>query len=469
MQNRRAFLRFGLGMPALLIPKVGLRALDLINVTLDARRSWVDLSGRRALLYTFNGQAPGPILEAVPGGTIRIRLRNGLAETTNLHYHGLHVPPDGIADNSFVRVPPGGEFTYELNLPTDHPGSLFWYHPHVHETTAGQVSKGLAGPLVVRGELDRIPEIAAAAEQFIILQDFDLTSAGIPREPTVMEKMIGREGPLITVNGFVQPVIRIQKDGWLRLRILNACSSRFFRLHLDQHPFYVIGSDGGPSPSPETKDEIVLAPGERVDAMVLGDRPAGNYFLANLPYTRAGAGGMTMGGGMGMGAASSAAVVLATLTYAGRAEQTWRLPDRLVSTGSLIQPSALRTFFLGGGGMTTGGMRPGGGMTFTINGKQFDPNRIDTRVEIGATEDWEFVNPTGMEHPMHLHTNPFRVVNTGGTLQPSWKDVVVVPAGGRKRIRIPFRDFTGTTLYHCHILDHEDLGMMGTLALARPA
>jgi FtsP/CotA-like multicopper oxidase with cupredoxin domain len=115
------------------------------------------------------------------------------------------------------------------------------------------------------------------------------------------------------------------------------------------------------------------------------------------------------------------------------------------------------------------GMETGMGMAFTFNGKTFDPNRVDTEVKLGTTEDWELVNvdPDRMDHPFHLHINPFQVISRNGQPEPfaAWKDTVLVRGGETVRIRIPFRDFAGKSVYHCHILDHEDLGMMGVVEM----
>ena len=180
------------------------------------QQAWIDVEGRNAYLYCLNGQVPGPIVEARPGDHVRIRFRNRLPEPTNLHYHGLHVPPTANADNSFLEIPSGADFTYEFDLPSSHPGGTFWYHPHMHESVARQVSRGMAGVFIVRGELDQIPEIADAPEAVLVLQDFGLASNGLPLEPSIMERMTGREGDLVTVNGQVNPPIRIQRDGWIR-------------------------------------------------------------------------------------------------------------------------------------------------------------------------------------------------------------------------------------------------------------
>jgi FtsP/CotA-like multicopper oxidase with cupredoxin domain len=193
----------------------------------------------------------------------------------------------------------------------------------------------------------------------------------------LMERMAGREGDLVTVNGQVNPPVRIQRDGWIRLRILNASSSRFYRLQLEEHLLYLIATDAGALPAPDQRDEILLTPGERIEVMVRGERPEGKYRLLSLPYNR---GGMGMGMMGGVGGTTSRTIVLATVVYEGQAGRTWSLPQQLVRVDPLPAPSVRRSFLLGQGmGM---GMMGGGGMTFTINGRTFNPNRVDTLVAL---------------------------------------------------------------------------------------
>lgn len=458
--NRRYFLKAAAGAFAPMLRAAPEANTGLIEVELEAEQKWIDVGGRNAYLFGFNGQVPGPILEARPGDHVRIRFRNSLPEPTNLHYHGLHVPPTGNADNSFLEIASGQSLTYEFDVPASHPGGTFWYHPHMHGSVARQVSRGLAGVFIVRGELDQIPEIADAPEAVLVLQDFDLTSSGLPVEPGLMERMTGREGDLVTVNGQVNPPIRIQRDGWIRMRIVDASSSRFYRLRLEEHPLYLIAVDGGALPAPEEHEEILLTPGERIEVMVRGVRPEGSYRLLSLPYNR---GGMGMGMMGGMGGTLSRSIVLATFVYEGQTDRVWSLPQQLVRIDPLPAPSLRRSFQLGQGmGMR---MMGGGGMTFTLNGRTFNPNRVDTRVALDSVEEWEFINPTMMDHPMHVHTNPFQVLGSDGSPARAWKDVVLVRANSRIRVRTAFRDFTGKAMYHCHILDHEDLGMMGVLEI----
>jgi FtsP/CotA-like multicopper oxidase with cupredoxin domain len=444
----------------------------LLETTLVARSSSIKLGQQQGTLMTYNGQIPGPRLEAKPGDTVSIRFTNRLSQATNLHFHGLHIPPTGKADNIFVSVPPGETQLYEFTLPKNHPAGTFYYHPHLHEFVAEQVFGGLGGIFVVRGELDEIPEIQAAKEEFLFLKDFALDANGQIPPPGHMDLMRGREGSILTVNGQVNPTISIPSKGLLRLRIVNASTSRFYRLSLEEHPFYLIATDGGAIAKPVELKELLLSPGERAEVLIQGSRPPGNYRLLSLLYDRGGNTGM-MGGGMHggmMGTSpplSNQPQVIATLTYKDAVTQQLPLPEKLIPVETLPQPSKTRRIEMS----MLMGMKPGMGMqmAFLFNNKTFDMDRVDAAVKVGTVEEWELVNvdPDGMEHSFHLHTNPFQVISRNGKPEPyqAWEDTLRVRAKETVRIRIPFRDFAGKTVYHCHVLDHEDLGMMGTVEM----
>jgi FtsP/CotA-like multicopper oxidase with cupredoxin domain len=163
----------------------------LLDCDLTAELTTVQLAGRRAQLMAYNSQVPGPRLEANPGDTVRIRFTNHLEEPTNLHFHGLHISPTGQGDNPFRQVEPGETAAYEFTIPEDHPAGLFWYHPHLHGLVARQASQGLAGALVIRGEVDQLPEYQAAQEAIWVLQDFDLDRRGRVKEPQPIFRMWG--------------------------------------------------------------------------------------------------------------------------------------------------------------------------------------------------------------------------------------------------------------------------------------
>jgi FtsP/CotA-like multicopper oxidase with cupredoxin domain len=434
----------------------------LLAVDLTAAPTRVPLAGRTAALLSYNQQVPGPVWEAQAGDTVQVNFANQLTATTNLHFHGLHIPPTGQADNAFLAIPPGETQAYEFTLPVDHPGGLFWYHPHHHGSVAEQVFGGLAGAFVVRGAIDQIPEIQAAEEAILVLQDFDLNRWGQRREPMPIFRRWGREGNLITVNGDRAPTLTLPPTGLLRLRLLNASPSRMYRLHLVNHPWYLMGLDGGALPAPTQLDaDLLLAPGERADLLVPGTQEPGRYELMSLPYDR-GIGDMMAGMAQGthgrgrMGHFGSEPVAIAHLTY-GEAAKSVPLPQTLITPSPLPVPTQRREFVLDHGIHQ--------GQFFLINGQGFDHHRVDTTVQLGTVEDWRIINNAGMDHPFHIHTNAFQVIrqNDQPFPFPALKDVVNVPAYGSADLRIAFTDFPGKTVYHCHILDHEDQGMMGIL------
>ena len=433
----------------------------LLELALQARQQQVPLGNQTATLLTYNGQVPGPTLEAKTGDTVRINFENQLAQTSNLHFHGLHIPPTGNADNVFLAVPPGATQRYEFVVPEQHPGGLFWYHPHHHGVVAEQVFGGLAGPLIIRGQVDEIPEVQAAEEAILVLQDFDLNRRGQPREPMPMFRRWGRQGNLMTVNGALIPTLTIPQSGLLRVRLLNASPSRIYRLRLDNHPWHLMGLDGGTLDEPvEIEEDLILAPGERADILVPGTREPNRYSLLSLPYDR----GITdMMRGMGgrhhrRASIDNAPREIARLQY-GETTTAVPLPKLLIPTTSLPEPTRRREFVLDHG--------IDHGHSFLINGRGFDHNRVDTPVQLGTVEDWRIINKAGMDHPFHVHTNAFQVLNRNGQPFPFqvWKDVVNVKAYESVDLRIVFTDFPGKTVYHCHILDHEDQGMMGILEI----
>lgn len=448
--------------PPVLTSEAGTLAVDL-----TARLSRVSLAGQSATLMIYNQQIPGPRLEASPGDRVTLRFTNALEEPTNLHYHGLHIPPTALADDPFRTVAPGETALYDFRIPDQHPSGLFWYHPHTHGWVANQVFHGLAGPILVRGPDDVLANGAVAEEAILVLQDFDLNRQGQVLDPMPPFRLWGRQGRLITVNGQVQPRFGVPRGKLLRLRLLNASASRIYRLQLANHPWWLAATDGLTLAAPVPQAAVVLAPGERADLLVPGDQSPGSYALINLPYDR----GITamaqsmMGHGSRMGhhvGEVDQPQTLALIDYQGdAATDQVALPPGLGTVETLPEPSVVRDVVL------DHGIDPETHDPFLINGRAFGHHRVDTQVQVGTVEDWIITNKAGMDHPFHLHTNPFQVVSRNGQPEPlrAWKDVVNVRAYETVRIRIPFRDFRGKTVYHCHILDHEDQGMMGIVEI----
>ena len=398
----------------------------LLELDLEARESLVSLGDRQVSLLTYNGQVPAPRLEAKPGDKVCIHFTNNLEQPTNIHYHGLHIPLTGNADNVFLHIKPKEKLTYEFQIPNNHPSGTFWYHPHLHGLVAEQLFGGLAGLFIVRGEDEEIPELKAVQEEFLVLQDFALDSEGKRSSSAHMSLMMGREGEIIAVNGQVNPSLNLSRGGLLRLRILNASPSRFYRLALEDHAFYHIATDGNSLNEPVEVNELLLTPGQRADILVKGavrpraddrrkgtrtktDKESGQYRLLNLPYDR---GSMGMMGGRGMmGSNLDEAIALATVNYSSSVVPL-ALPIKLNSISLLPEPQTVRRFEL------NHGMSPGVGMAFLINGEYYQGDRLDTQVKLNTVEDWELINTGVMDHPFHIHGNAFQVISRNGQSEP---------------------------------------------------
>lgn len=432
-----------------------------LQIRLDAAPRTADIGGRSASVLSYNGGTPGPTLRLRPGDRLSISLRNHLADPTNLHVHGLHVSPEGNGDNPFVMVESGDTFDYEYQLPPDHPPGVYWYHPHHHGFVADQIFGGLYGAIIVE---DPQP-IEAARERVLVISDITLDKGGSIPVVSPMEQMLGREGELVLVNGQVNPTLSARPGERERWRVVNACVSRYLRLQLGGQRMQLLGIDSGRSAHPAVVEEIVLAPGNRADLLVT--MVDGTAILETQPYDRGDAGLMMGGSGQPRSGTAAGRAQLATVNVAGEeATEVSAIPIQTALRDLRnLAVTARRdiTFAMGMDGMM---MRSGAMMSFTINGQEFDGERVDITVSAGSIEEWTLRNTSSMDHPMHLHVWPMQVVGENGAAQDAavlWRDVVNVPARGEVRVRIAFDNFKGRSVYHCHILDHEDNGMMGVI------
>ncbi|WP_299425348.1 multicopper oxidase family protein [uncultured Meiothermus sp.] len=465
----------------------------LVEAEVAARVSNMTVNGRAVRLLTYGG-LPGPTLRVREGDTVRLNFTNNLPEVTNLHLHGLHVSP-GV-DDPLAEVQPGESRLYEFTLPKGSAGT-FWYHPHIHGKVAEQLFAGLAGFLIVEGPPDSMPELAEAEEQLLVLKDWAFAGGGVAPF-TMMDWMNGKEGNLVTVNAAQRPTLRAQK-ATQRLRVVNASNARYYRLALEGHPLYLIGTDGGFVEKPVELTELLLAPGERADLLVRLTR-AGSYRLQALPYDR---GAMMMHGGMGgtggMGGATDnqgmggmdhggmnmggqgnpSGAATGDQNAAGMQGMMGIGASRLETLLTVVAPANPRPLPLPTGFGAIERLNPAQAAAtrriefgermmqaeFFFNGRMFDAGRVDITAKLGTLEVWELVNKTDMDHPFHLHTYPFQVLSRNGKAPAyrAWKDVVNLKKDEVVRIAVPVRDFAGVTVYHCHIVEHEDRGMMGVL------
>lgn len=425
--------------------------------------------GRPTPTLGFNQSYLGPVVKLAKG-EVTAQVSNSLDMDVSCHWHGLLLPGD--ADGGPHQPIAPGE-TWTPVLPIDQPACTAWYHTHIHGATATGVYAGLAGGLIVDdGDDDArgLPNEYGKDDLFLILQDKQFHEDGsLAYDQSMPSIMHGFSGDTIVVNGQIGAAAHAPK-GLVRLRLLNGCNARIFTLYMQSgREMHLIATDGGYLPKPIALDELRLSPGERAEVLVdFGDGRADA--LLSRADMNSGMGGM-MGRFQRFGnyLAGSSFEVLPFAVKDEKAKMT-RLPDQinheLASVGE-VAAGRVRQFSLdmpmGPGRMMDGGMSRGGLMA--INQRPYDMGRVDFEVQRGSTERWQIFANT-LAHPFHIHGVSFRVISeNGGTVSPGntgWKDTVLVNQSVELVARfdqptppnLPF-------MYHCHILEHEDNGMMG--------
>jgi suppressor of ftsI len=414
-----------------------------LRATLVARRSTVAVGRRRFLAKTYDGRLVGPTLEARPGDRVVIRLVNHLAEPTNLHFHGLHVSPSGHADNVFVSVAPGRSFTYSFVIPATQGPGTYWYHSHADMTSEEQVFGGLSGVLEVDGLASHLgPGLRSVAERVIALRDVQV------KDGAVVSRDIDSDAPTTRlVDGELDPTIAIAPGETQLWHLANVGADVFYRVRLDGQRFRVLAQDGQPVTRTFTAASLVMPPGKRYDVLVTG-AAAGIHPLRTLAYDQ--------------GGDHYPDRVLATVDSTGPPIPTPAAPITFLPSPDLrAQPVAHRRRLVFS--------EDDAAERYFINGRRYDRRRIDVRARLGTVEQWTIENHTDEQHPFHLHTYPMEVVSVNGRSRPftGYQDEVILPVHGRVVVRVRFADITGLTVFHCHILAHEDHGMMANLLVTR--
>lgn len=416
---------------------------EVIRYRLEAAEvDWEIAPGRKVRGYGFNGQTPGPVLEAKQGVPLEIEFTNRLPEPTVIHWHGLRVAA-AMDGTEVVQRPvlPGETFTYRFTPPD---AGTFWYHSHANETE--QMEKGVYGALIVRAA----DELTLDAEKILVFDDLRVDKSGqIAKFGGLMDRHNGREGNVRLINGKSEPEFTIAAGQVERWRIVNASSARYIRLSLGGLPFQIIGTDGGLIEAPVTAEEVLLPPADRVEIAVGPFEKEGEVFgIDDLPYNRlAGRKGVQRFG---------------TIRVAPRKASTARLPARLREIAPLVTGTAevTRTVKLGFK------MSLRRGFDFVVNGER---HHQDHPVKVGELQVWDVVNATMMDHPFHLHGFFFQVLEIDGK-KPAWRsveDVINVPPKATVRIAWFPDDRPGMWMYHCHILEHHAAGMMSHFEVVR--
>lgn len=423
-----------------------LRSRDgVLRANLSVRRQRVLVAGARVWAKVYRGSFPGPTLRVRPGDTLELHVVNELGEPTNLHEHGLHVSPIGISDNVLRTVPAHDAAEVRVRIPRNVPPGTYWYHPHFHGLAEEQSFTGLSGAIVVDGLAERMPaRLRTIRDHLIALKDVQI------RDGAIIDHAIDSQAPTTrTVNGQVDPVLSVGTDATQLLRLANMSADIWYRLSLDGARFGVVAEDANPVGRVWRAGTLVLPPGKRYDVLVRWPR-GGTYALRTRRMNTGPAGD------------TYPAARLMRFRVGGVPAPQIAWPRSLGPLPTLDRAHVDRVRHI----TFSEDQRRN---RFLINGRQFAATRVDEVVRLGATEEWVLRNRSREEHPFHIHTDDFQVIAVNGRRYRarSLQDTVAIPVGGTVRIRLRFADFVGAFVFHCHILAHEDAGMMGIVDVTR--
>jgi len=414
----------------------GILAAELISQTAD-----VDVSGATVRGTVYNGAFVGPTLRLSPGESLHLSLENRLEQGTNIHYHGMHVSPSGNSDNIFLMIDPGATQDYVVDIPDNHEAATFWYHSHMHFDSESQVFGGLSGVLIVEGLEQRLPAPHRDVTQHVLaLKDLQVENGSI-----VADNIDSNAPTVRTVNGLVEPVLDMRPGETQLWRIANIGADIFYDVAFAARFFTVIAEDGNPVERPFTAQNLVMPPGKRFDVLVTAPGEPGEYAFETVSYDQ--------------GGDQYPQTTLMRVAVQGDTAPALPPVTALMIEPAAVAPAAVaehREFVFSGDDTTH---------NLAINGMPFDMDRIDARPKLGTVEEWTVKNATSEQHPFHIHVNDFRVLSVNGVpyAAAGEQDTVILPPEGEVVIRIAFLDFTGKFVFHCHILGHEDGGMMATV------
>ena len=435
------------------------------------------LPGLATEVMGYDGLLPGPTIRARRGEKVAVTHHNELFLPTVVHLHGGHTSAESDGYPTDLLLP-AREVTGTVSTGHPHltgaasgrvlegsrsyvyqneqPAATLWYHDHRMDFTGPQVWRGLAGLHLISDDVEDALDLPAGDRDLpLMIMDRSFSADGSFAYPSLDPRLLGtpgvREpytsgvlGDVILVNGRPWPVLEVAAARY-RFRIVNASNARRYRLGLEPAPtdgpvFTQIGSDGGLLPTPVRHDTILVAPAERFDVIVdFGGYPVGTE--------------VTLTDGLGLD--STDAVMRFRVTRRIRDDSV--VPDRLAEVEPLRPgPDApVREWRFSRGGS-------GGPAHWVINGRAFDPDRMDARPRLGQTEIWRF--SSDLHHPVHVHLSPFQVLRRGtqgpGRYDVGWKDTVDLTPSETVEVAIRFTEHLGRFMLHCHNLEHEDMMMM---------
>lgn len=423
----------------------------VVEINITAKVARVEVApGKVVEAWTYDGGLPGPLIRGRVGDRLIVHFKNELPQPTTIHWHGVRVPieMDGVPGISQPDVQPGESFTYDFVL---RDASLYWYHPHVF--SAAQVGFGLYGALLVEGPED---EIGIPDQLTIVLSDigFDRQGKLEPADSGGPAGMVfGREGAYLLVNGKVMPTLLARSGAPQRWRIVNTAKSRFFFLDLDGQKFVKIGSDGGFQEESEASDAMLVTAGERVDLLVTPvGTPGSELVVRAMLYNR------------GYGSVEYRSVEdLFTIEFSKEAAMT---PPPLPKVTRKITPPSGENATPIKMVLDLPPQDAKGQSEFRINGVPYWKAK-PYHAKIGETQLWVMQNDSEWDHPMHLHGFFFMPVDEKSQpIRPmQWKDTINIPMKTTARFLVTFDERPGQWMFHCHILDHAEGGLMGTVVV----
>jgi FtsP/CotA-like multicopper oxidase with cupredoxin domain len=407
---------------------------------------WKISDSKTIMAWGFNNTVPGPVLKAKKGDEIIIKVKNNLQQPTVVHWHGIRLPAsmDGTGETQ-KPVQPGEEFEYRFIVPD---AGTFWYHSHQNETE--QMERGMYGALIVEDETDPVTD----GERVLVIDDMKLTRNNEFKKGNFysrwFERHDGREGDTLLINGKENSVIEMHAGQTERWRFINASSAKYFRLNLAGKKFKIIATDGGLLEKPREVNEVLIIPGERVD-IIAGPFAEGETFsIESLPYNR-------------MTTIKPKRQTYATVKVGTTKPSAAFIPENLRTIESLASRDAVVTR------KVNFSVAPSWkhGIDFLVNG---DVHTNDNPVNVGELQVWEVSNTSLMDHPFHLHGFFFQVIEENGKLldYKAWKDTYNLKPKSKIKIAWVPDNRPGRWMYHCHILEHHEAGMMAHFEVVDP-
>ena len=448
---------------------------QLVGTVVDGRRqlhltvaegSREFLPGKQTPTAGVNGPFLGPTLRLRRGEDVDLIVQNNLDEMTTMHWHGMHVPArmDGTPHQ---KIGPGESWTASFQV--DQQAAPLWYHPHPHGNTGRHVYRGVTGLMWIDDDnsdaLD-LPKTYGVDDIPLVIQDRLFDDDGAFRFAVNQGAVYGNT---MLINGTWSPFLQVESRR-IRFRLLNGSNARIYYIGFDDsRVFHQVATDGGFLETPLQTNRVILAPGERAEILVDFSDGA-EVVLKSYPEAGLLETIESFFGGIGTGNLQLLKIVPQPANRASHA-----LPERLNTISRIDASHAAKTRPMVLAGPLPGGRGgPGGPLGPPINGKILDMARMDEVVRLGDIEIWEVSNRGGQPHPFHVHLVQFQILDRNG--QPptgaelGWKDTVLVPPADVVRIIMPFERYADPQIpymYHCHIMEHEDKGMMGQFLVVK--